>query len=66
MRLTVSLTSDAVKKMMMPSAGETPGIALSVPMNPVALAMKDRTRSKFDMPIYRMEFEQGGMPAYPI
>jgi hypothetical protein len=39
MRSTVSLRSDAVKKMTTPSAGGTPGIALSVATNPAAFAM---------------------------
>ncbi len=49
MRLTVSLTSEATKKMMMPSDGETPGIAFRVAINPAAFVTKERTRSTFVM-----------------
>ncbi len=50
MRFTVSLTSDAMKKMITPSDGETPGIAFSEAINPAAFVMKERIRSTFAMP----------------
>ncbi len=59
MRLTVSLTSEATKKMMMPSDGETPGIALRVAINPAAFVTKERTRSTFVMRSLSHENEMG-------
>jgi len=59
MRLTVSLTSDAMKKMMTPSWAGIPGIALSAAMKPAALAMKERTSSRFVMPSLSHEKREG-------
>lgn len=59
MRLTVSLTSEATKKTMMPSDGVTPGIAFKVAMNPAAFVTKERRSSTFVMLLLSHENEKG-------